>query len=245
MEPRHLSTLTSPNPHGFESINNTPSTPEWDLSLGSRQENPVLQWHQKSNYARSQSHTKPSLALRICGSYVHISACSISLLFQIILLSMTTTMTTSSCLKKRLAAAQMIRTVTACPISTTIIFPAQKIQAQNFRTTLRRGPILNTWRQRISTTMVILSFIEGPISTLTSLVQLDSLAFLRAERLTDIYLESLRGVIGGVICEFTLQDHSCHLDTDAPWFPYKEYPYNFRWGCCGAAFIEPRCHRVV
>ncbi|KAI1149148.1 hypothetical protein F4825DRAFT_65786 [Nemania diffusa] len=55
--------------------------------------------------------------------------------------------------------------------------------------------------------------------------------------------ESLRGVVEGVICEFTPQNASYHLNTIAPWFPYMRYPFSFRWGCCDAAFSDPCCRR--
>lgn len=39
MESRQLSTVIAPSSHGFGSIDQTPSAPEWNLSSGTRQEN--------------------------------------------------------------------------------------------------------------------------------------------------------------------------------------------------------------
>ncbi|KAI0102002.1 hypothetical protein GGR51DRAFT_562923 [Nemania sp. FL0031] len=56
---------------------------------------------------------------------------------------------------------------------------------------------------------------------------------------------SLRGVVGGVICEFTLESESHHLNVHDPWFPYMRFPFYFRWSCCNAMFDEPQCHRAL
>ncbi|KAI8950075.1 hypothetical protein F4801DRAFT_579856 [Xylaria longipes] len=53
---------------------------------------------------------------------------------------------------------------------------------------------------------------------------------------------SLRGVVGGVVCEFTPHDNL--LNISDPWFPYMRYPLNFHWSCCGARFGEPYCLRI-
>ncbi|KAI3342098.1 hypothetical protein F4824DRAFT_445075 [Ustulina deusta] len=55
---------------------------------------------------------------------------------------------------------------------------------------------------------------------------------------------SLRGVVDGIICEFTPQSNSSHLNTSDTWFPYIRYPFNFYWACCGATFGVPGCLRV-
>ncbi|KAI0443103.1 hypothetical protein F4803DRAFT_338041 [Xylaria telfairii] len=48
---------------------------------------------------------------------------------------------------------------------------------------------------------------------------------------------TLRGVVDGVVCEFTPGDG--FLNTNDPWFPYMQYPLRFRWTCCGDEF---GCH---
>ncbi|KAH8165973.1 hypothetical protein CIB48_g2296 [Xylaria polymorpha] len=51
---------------------------------------------------------------------------------------------------------------------------------------------------------------------------------------------TLRGVLDGVLCEFT--PGNSFLNTNDPWFPYMQYPRNFKWTCCGDQFGCDFCY---